>query len=817
MDIISFVYGLAFILLGAVIFVQPRKYSEYALANVIWLLAAFGLVHGILEWTDLWKIVKGDSPFLRRLQVFLLVASFGLLFEFSRRLLKTALGDDNTWSKLLDVKIYGAVLLAMAGGAWLASDPVQGLIVWTRYALGFPAALGAGLGLHYYFRHHVARFLPEEESLAVRRYFMLAMVAFGAYGFFAGLVVPASDFPPANILNDQVFLSLTGVPVQLFRAACAVLAALSVAEILSIFHLEIAGRLLGQNRKLLDYSEQESRLAATTFEAQEGMIITNAESVILRVNQAFTDITGYTAEEAVGQTPRLLKSGRHDARFYQAMWEILKHDKYWQGEIWNRRKNGEVFPAFLAITAVKGYAGEISHYVGMLSDITTRKAAEEEIQQLAFYDSLTHLPNRHLLVDRLHQALAVSARSGREGALMFIDLDNFKTLNNTLGHDKGDQLLHQVAQRLSTCVREGDTVARQGGDEFVVMLEDLSGNSQEAAAQTKTLGEKILATLSQPYQLAGHEHYITASIGVTLFTDQRATVDEMLKQADLAMYQAKAAGRNTLCFFDLDMQALVTSRAALEVDMRQGLHQDEFLLYFQAQVDGAGRLTGAEALVRWQHPRRGLVLPAEFIPLAEDTGLILPLGHWVLETACAQLVAWAAQTEMARLTLSVNVSARQFRHPDFVDQVLAILDSSGADPQKLKLELTESLLLDNVEDIVSKMMALKACGVGFSLDDFGTGYSSLSYLKRLPLDQLKIDQSFVRDVLTDPNDAAIARTIVALAQNLGLAVIAEGVETEAQRDFLALHGCHAYQGYLFGRPGRVEALLAMDTPAGKTE
>ena len=565
-------------------------------------------------------------------------------------------------------------------------------------------------------------------------------------------------------------------------------------------------RLMGMTEDITERkaAEAELRIAATAFESQEGMMITDAWSVILRVNRAFTDITGFTAEEAVGRKASLLKSGRHDAAFYAAMWESVHRDGSWQGEIWNRRKNGEVYPEWLTITAVNGAGGEVTHYVATLTDITRRKAAEDEIKHLAFYDPLTRLPNRRLLLDRLQQALASSTRSRREGALLFIDLDNFKTLNDTLGHDIGDLLLQQVAQRLATCVREGDTVARLGGDEFVVMLEDLSENLQEAATQTEVVGEKILVALNQRYMLAGHSHHSTPSIGVTLFGGQRETVEELLKRADLAMYQAKAAGRNTLRFVDPETQATVTARAALEVDLRQGLQQNQFVLYYQAQVDEQGRMTGAEALVRWQHPRRGLMFPAEFVPLAEETGLILPLGHWVLETACARLVAWAALPDMSHLTLAVNVSARQFHTPDFVDQVLTVLDRTGADPQKLKLELTESLLLDDVEDIIAKMMALKAKGVGFSLDDFGTGYSSLSYLKRLPLDQLKIDQSFVRDILTDSNDAAIARTIVALAQSMGLGGIAEGVETEEQRDFLARQSCHAFQGYLFGRPLPVE-------------
>jgi diguanylate cyclase (GGDEF)-like protein/PAS domain S-box-containing protein len=559
---------------------------------------------------------------------------------------------------------------------------------------------------------------------------------------------------------------------------------------------------LRQSRKL----ETDLRIAAAAFDVQAGIMITDAQGVLLRVNQAYTDITGYQPEECLGQTPRLLQSGRHDSTFYAEMWQQVKRTGGWQGEVWSRRKNGEVFPESLNITAIKDSSGEVSHYVGTLADISERKAAEDEIKNLAFFDALTGLPNRRLLTDRVHQAMTVSARSGRSGALLFIDLDNFKTLNDTLGHDKGDLLLEQVAQRLVGCIREGDTVARFGGDEFVVMLEELSGQAEEAATQTRNVGEKILAQLNQPYQLAGLSHHSTSSIGATLFSGQKDSIDELLKQADLAMYQAKAAGRNVMRFFDQGMQAVVNERAAMEADMRQGLWRDEFILYYQPQVDAAGQLTGAEALVRWRHPESGMIMPGVFIPLAEETGLILPLGNWVLEAACAQLAVWARLPQTTQLTLAVNLSVRQFRQADFVQQVLSIIEHTGANPKRLKLEITESLLLDDVDDVIGKIEALKEQGVGFSLDDFGTGYSSLSYLKRLPLDQLKIDQSFVRDVLADTNDAAIARTIIALANSMGLSVIAEGVETEAQRDFLEREGCHAYQGYLFGRPGPVSDL-----------
>ncbi|MDP2785065.1 MAG: EAL domain-containing protein [Sulfurimicrobium sp.] len=656
----------------------------------------------------------------------------------------------------------------------------------------------------------VAQLSVEERLLQYKRSVLepLASRPWGGARYPSAMLVGGSNLP---IILASKSLPEDAISIYVPRSL-AELARLGTEKYWLFLLLAVAGGMLivAASAVVLYLRESQQadadlRISATAFEAQEGMVITDTEHVILRINRAFSVITGYASEDAIGKKMSLLKSGRHGPTFYAAMWNGILQNGSWQGEIWNRRKNGEIFPEWLSITAVKGGAGNVTHYVGTMTDITARKAAEDEIQQLAFYDSLTRLPNRRLLIDRLQQALVSSSRSGLIGALLFIDLDNFKTLNDTLGHDIGDLLLRKVAERLTECVREGDTVSRLGGDEFVVMLEDLGVSPEEAATLAEAVGEKILATLNQVYQLAGHEHRSTPSIGVTLFADQRETVDELLKRADLAMYQAKAAGRNTLRFFDPDMQAAVTARAAMEADLRHGLENREFFLHYQPQVDGHGHMFGAEALLRWQHPRRGPVSPAEFIPLAEETGLILPIGDWVLNTACTQLVAWGTRPEMAHLTLAVNVSARQFRHADFVEQVLAVLHHTGADPRKLKLELTESLLLDDVEDIIAKMTALKAHGVGFSLDDFGTGYSSLSYLKRLPLDQLKIDQSFVRDVLTDPDDAAIARTIVALAQSLRLDVIAEGVETEEQRDFLERNGCHAYQGYLFSRPLPLEA------------
>ena len=437
---------------------------------------------------------------------------------------------------------------------------------------------------------------------------------------------------------------------------------------------------------------------------------------------------------------------------------------------------------------------------GMALDITERKAAEEKIENLAFYDPLTNLPNRRLLLDRLAHILNNASRQPTLCALLFIDLDNFKTLNDTRGHNHGDALLQQVALRLSQSVRKGDTLARLGGDEFVLLLENLSADPLQAANQTEVVVDKILAALRQPYDIDGNLHNSTPSIGITLLGDYEEAVEEPLRRADLAMYQAKAAGRNTFRFFDPQLQAAVIARSFLEDDLRFALLDNQLLLHFQAQLNAGNALCGAEVLLRWRHPQRGMISPAEFIPVAEESGLILPIGQWVIDNACAQLARWATHPLFSQLSIAVNVSSRQFHQDDFVEQVLMALKTTGADPRRLKLELTESLLVTNVDDVIAKMTALKARGIAFSLDDFGTGYSSLAYLKRLPLDELKIDQSFVRDTLSDANDAAIVTTIIGLAERFGLSVIAEGVETEAQRQFLARHSCNIYQGYLFSKP-----------------
>ncbi|WP_121942970.1 EAL domain-containing protein [Acidovorax sp. 100] len=570
-------------------------------------------------------------------------------------------------------------------------------------------------------------------------------------------------------------------------------------------HIAVVQDITARKRMEEDLRANEQRLRSILERLPMGLCLVQDDGLISFRNQRYVQICGYTQEE-VPDTDTWWQRAYPDAAERDAIRQRLLDTRHLGviplAEYTIRCADGKYKPVEISGIFVEG--GRLI----TMQDLSERKAAEEEINQLAYYDPLTRLPNRRLLMDRLQQALATSARHQRSGALLMLDLDNFKTVNETRGHDRGDALLLQVAHRLRGCVHEDDTVARQGGDEFVVVLEDLGDSPEEAAARAEDVGQRILGVLREPYQIDGAAHHSSLSMGVTIYSGTRETVDELLKRADLALYQAKNAGRDTLRFYDPQMQAAVSARATLELDMRVGLAQGQFELYYQPQIDH-GRITGAEALLRWRHPRDGFISPAHFIPLAEETGLILPLGEWVLQAACRRLAAWAQQPDLALLSLAVNVSPRQFHQSGFVAQVLAALAGAGADGHQLKLEMTEGLLLQDVEDTIDKMGQLKGYGVGFSLDDFGTGYSSLSYLKRLPLDQLKIDQSFVRDVLTDPNDAAIARTVVALGTSLGLRVIAEGVETEAQREFLERHHCHAWQGYLLSPPVAVAEFEAL--------
>ena len=614
----------------------------------------------------------------------------------------------------------------------------------------------------------------------------------------------------AAILVTLLLLRINLIPLHRLRRKAERLVAEETDEVVTdaggddiesvIRSLDSLTNVLVHRNRLLTEQRAGLKISSVAFESQQAMVITNAEFEVLKVNKAFTESTGFGGDEIISRTLDVLKPLLLDPESKIAFLETLRHSGEWQGELQNRRKNGETYPAWLHISAVKDDHGLVTHFVVSMIDLTADRKTEQMIRELAFFDATTRLPNRRLLIDRLKQAVAACARTGACGAVLLIDIDDFKTLNSVLGHDNGDRLLQMVGLRLTGCIREAETIARLGGDEFVVLLSGLSNDPKDAALQAEIAGTRILEAFAPTFRILDAEYRCTASIGAALICGRETSEDSLLQQADLALYEAKDTGRNCLRFYDPEMQSSVVERAALEGDLRLAIECDHLVLHYQPQVHADGRIVGAEALVRWNHPERGLVSPAAFIPLAEETGLILPLGYWVLDNVCVTLSEWADRPELAELTIAVNVSARQFHSPDFVDQVFSILAKTRANPERLKLELTESLLVENVQEIIEKMRALKSKGISFSLDDFGTGYSSLSYLKLLPLEQLKIDQSFVRDILVDPNDAAIATTIIALAESLGLQAIAEGVETAKQKEFLAISGCHGYQGYFFSRP-----------------
>jgi len=560
-------------------------------------------------------------------------------------------------------------------------------------------------------------------------------------------------------------------------------------------------RLYGMFQDITERKATERQLRLTQFAVGrfvDEVYIIRDDIRFQYVNDTACRVLEYGREELMTMTVPDIDPFFSNMAEAVACWQAIKSAGSITLESLHRSRSGRVYPVEVHNNFIE-YEGE-GYVCSICHDITERKNAEEEIKRLAFYDPLTQLPNRRLLLDRLHQALATSVRSKQYGALLFIDLDNFKTLNDTLGHDKGDLLLQEVANRISACVRECDTVARLGGDEFVVMLIGMEGDAQEATAQTQKIGRKMLGMLNQVYYLAGHEHYGSASMGITLFAGYSSSLDELLKQADIALYQAKAAGRNALCLFDAQMQSSVTVRSALIHDLRHALAKKQFQLFCQIEAGHNQKIIGVEALLRWHHPDRGMIPPQEFISLAEETGLIQPIGQWVLESACALLKSWGKISDRRYWYLAVNISTRQFRQPDFVNGVLEMVRDTGIDPSKLMLELTENVILVELGDTTAKMNTLKQVGVRFSLDDFGTGYSSLAYLARLPFDQLKIDRSFVQNIGVKPADEIIIQTIIAMADKLGIGVVAEGVETEAQRAFLEQHGCPVCQGYLFGKP-----------------
>ncbi|HXE38117.1 MAG TPA: EAL domain-containing protein, partial [Azonexus sp.] len=579
---------------------------------------------------------------------------------------------------------------------------------------------------------------------------------------------------------------------------------------LSLAHANLAERYEAQRR-----AEGELRLYATVFtNASEGMTITDGDSRIVAINPAFTAISGYTASDVVGQTPAILNSGQQGPDFYRHMWGELHESGHWQGEIWNRKKDGGIYPEWLSISSVRDEQGAVSHYIGVFTDISERKQNEARIHHLAHHDALTGLPNRLLLEDRLGQAMLKSKRSSKPLGLIFIDLDRFKNINDTLGHEVGDQLLVQAAQRGLAVLRDTDTISRQGGDEFVVVLPELE-HRQDAMHITR----KLLAALCQPYLLAGHELTVSGSAGIVLYPDDGQTVSELLRKADAAMYRAKEEGRNTFRFFSSEVSTASLGELLLENDLYGALERNELIMYYQPKVNArTGALLGAEALMRWNHREQGMIQPTRFIPLAEENGLINKFGEWAIKNVCAQQRAWL-DAGLLVVPVAVNISAQQFAQQDLPRLVAQALAEYGLPPQLLELELTESLLMRNASRAANVLQTLRSMHIHVSIDDFGTGYSSLSYLKQFPVQSLKIDRSFVCEIGEQGESVRLASAIIAMAHELDLSVIAEGVETAAQRDYLNAHGCDQFQGFLFGRPLPAEELgklLASKTLEGFT-
>ena len=683
------------------------------------------------------------------------------------------------------------------------------LVHWLVLLTDFlPPAFDAGEGLTFYKRAFewvlvgvhllvavlLSLQLREEQAFNVPALWAAALI----------LAITGVLFAVYQSLNDLYVLLGHGFKVMAF---------VLLYRALFVETVELPYRRAKESERTLEKLLAEQRLASVAFDTQVAIMVTDADQRILRVNRTFSDITGYSSEEVIGENPRILSSGLQSKSFYREMWAILSREGRWEGEIWNRRKNGQSYPEHLVISVVKNDAGQVEYYVANFSDLTSAKQAEERIHSLAYFDPLTRLGNRRLLVDHIRKARSEHRDTHRHWALLFIDLDDFKSLNDARGHTMGDVLLQRAAERLTSSTREEDIVARPGGDEFAVLLTGLSADRERAAEAIQDVAAKLLEQLQQPYYVNEGTHHVGASIGIALYGSEKSDADELLGRAELAMYQAKSTGGGDWCFFDPEMQQQAQQRSRLTEELREALERDQLELYYQPKVDINAQVVGFEGLLRWHHPVRGLVPPGDFIPLAEQSGLILPLGRWVIEGACRQLREWATNESRRHWTIAVNISGRQLSHIGFPAEVKQILHEHGICPPgvepgpdfpvasgRLEFEVTESMLLEDLQGTVATINELSALGINFAMDDFGTGYSSLSYLKMLPLQTVKVDRSFVRDMLVDRGDAAIVEMVIALAKTLDFDVVAEGVEELAQHRALVDLGCDLMQGYYYGRP-----------------
>lgn len=597
-------------------------------------------------------------------------------------------------------------------------------------------------------------------------------------------VQATNNHPPETAINAVLLAMMISI-VMLLSLSLAIMTPL-------MLRYKQMLRELAQNEEAL-------RIAATTFQTHEAIMITDGHANIVRVNQAFVNTTGFTEAEVLGKNPRLLSSGKHNIIFYKNIWSSIISTGKWNGEIWNRRKNGEIFLEWQTISAVKNIKGVITHYVSFFSDITDLKSSKQAVEKLAYYDPLTNLPNRRLLYERLKNELAIAKKYQRIGALLFMDLDRFKNINDSLGHSVGDALLVEVAHRLQAILSNDATAIRLGGDEFIVLIAAQDETAHKLIDHAQTIAENMITQIGLPYLVVEHDLYISPSIGITLYTGDDNCVDLILKRADTAMYHAKDAGRNTYRFYQQRMQELADARLTLEKNLRKAIEKDELSVRYQPQSSFTGEIIGAEALIRWCHSKQGMISPSEFIPIAEETGLIIEIGSWVIENVCQQINEWDLMGIVVP-HIAVNISPKQFHQADFVSVVIRIIESHKIKPNRVLLEITEGVFLKNIEEAIIKMNVLRKYGFSFSIDDFGTGYSSLSYLKRLPFDQLKIDQSFTNDLINNPHSAAIVQAIIVMAEGLGLSLIAEGVETNKQLNCLSDYGCHFFQGYYFSKP-----------------
>ncbi|WP_374088492.1 putative bifunctional diguanylate cyclase/phosphodiesterase [Methylomicrobium lacus] len=760
------VYGVVFFMLFIIVYMLPKYNTTWSFAAHLSLLASFSILHGMAEFFEMQRL-KNPIEWLTWSSCILMLTSYVPLLEFTRR----------TWNeifrsfRLSEPWMFGTASLMLAGLALSSSASVDELLDVLRLFVVAFATLLSGIALFA----TVLTLTKRDRTGPKAGWLLILGLVFVCYGASSFMLFQPDLSPPTPFLAFSLF----DPSVQSLRTVCAVLASLGLVSLVL---------LAGEN----------CQIDAIAFEwSQKALVITDANNVILRINNAFTESTGFTPEDVVGRGIGLLKSGRHEDDFYQAIQESVDRSGNWQGEIWERRKNGEIYLSWLFVTAVKNFTGAVVYYVGMRIDITERKAMEEEIKRLAFYDPLTKLPNRLLLRDRLKHCIEVERRAGQNRlALLMLDLDRFKAVNDRLGHKAGDELLQQVAERITNRLRNVDMVARLGGDEFIVMLENIV-NPQDASR----VAEDIIRELSKPFTLSeNHDVWIGASIGISLYQQHGDSLEILMDHADKALYQAKDQGRGCFAYFSEDLTIAARERIELEARLRRAIQQQELCVYYQPQVDiASGLIVGAEALVRWIDPNEGLIPPARFIPIAEETSLIEEIGEWVLRETCNQGQYWLV-TGLPPITLAVNISPYQLKRCDINALAATVLAESGFPAQLLELEITESGIMENQDNVMELLDSLRSQGIRLAIDDFGTGYSSLAYLKSFPLNVLKIDKRFIDDIPYSKDGMEIAATIIAMGHTLGLKVLAEGVETPEQLAFLRERHCDTYQGYIKSRP-----------------